>query len=85
MEIKFSKHALEQMSLRCISEELVRSIISQPDSIDNQNETTSVYSRLVIEKSKAYIYRVFLNRLKKPAWIITVYKTSKTGKYGDQV
>ena len=85
MEIKFSKHALEQMSRRCISEELVRSIISQPDSIDNQNETTSVYSRLVIEKSKAYIYRVSLNRLKKPAWIITGYKTSKIGKYGDQV
>ena len=85
MEPEFSRHALEQMGLRCISEELVQSIVKYPDSIINQDETVMIYSKLVIEKSKAYLYRVFINHLKRPALIITVYKTSKIEKYGDQI
>ncbi len=85
MKPEFSRHALEQMELRCISEELVRSIVKYPDSIVNQDETVMIYSKLVIEKSKTYLYRVSINHLKRPALIITVYKTSKIEKYGDQI
>jgi hypothetical protein len=85
MEPEFSKHALEQMERRCISKELVLSIISHPDSIVNQDEKVRIYSKLVIEGSKSYFYRVFINHLKDPAFVITAYKTSKTEKYGYKI
>jgi hypothetical protein len=82
MEFEFSKHALDQMEHRCISKELVLSIVLQPDTIVDQDETTRIYSKLVDEDSKNYLYRVFVNYLKEPLIIITAYKTSKIEKYG---
>jgi len=37
------------------------------------------------ENSNNYLYRVFVNELKKPSVIITVYKTSKIDKYVDKI
>lgn len=85
MEPEFSNHALEQMERRSISKELVLSIINHPDSIVDQDETVRIYSKLVIEGSKSYFYRIFVNHLKDPAFVITAYKTSKTEKYGHKI
>lgn len=85
MEIEFSKHSLEQMERRRISKGLVLSIINHPDSIVDQDETVRIYSKLVHEESKLYFYRIFVNYLKDPAFVITAYKTSKVGKYGYKI
>ncbi|OFX62043.1 MAG: hypothetical protein A2066_05660 [Bacteroidetes bacterium GWB2_41_8] len=82
MEFEFSKHAIDQMGYRSISKETVLSIVLQPDTIVDQDETTRIYSKLVYKDSKKYLYRVFVNYLKDPMIIITVYKTSKIEKYG---
>jgi hypothetical protein len=82
MEFEFSKHALDQMGYRSISKELVLSIVLQPDTMVDQDDTTRIYSKLVDEGSKNYLYRVFVNYLKDPLIIITAYKTSKIEKYG---
>ena len=82
MEFEFSNHALDQMDRRGILKEMVLFIAQQPDSIIDQDETTRIYSKLVDMDSKIYLYRVFVNYLKHPCIIITVYKTSKIKKYG---
>jgi len=82
MEIEFSKHALDQMVRRDISTEMVLSLVHQPDSIFDQDETIRIYTKLVDEDSRIYLYRVFVNYLKNPSIIITAYKTSKIEKYG---
>lgn len=85
MKFEFSRHALDQMIRRSILKEQVKSIIENPDSIAIQDADTKVYSKLITENSKSYLYRVFINELKKPSLIITVYKTSKTDKYANKI
>jgi len=85
MEYIFSKHALDQMIRREISKEQVYSCLKQPDFVGIQDSGTKVYSKRLTENSKSYLYRVFVNELKKPSVIITVYKTTKTDKYADKI
>ena len=85
MKYEFSKHALDQMIRRNNSKEQVQLVIEQPDFIEIQDAGTKVYSKVFFEQSKAYLYRVFMNELKKSALIITVYKTSKTDKYVNKI
>ena len=80
MIYEFSQHALEQMIRRDIDAKLVQYVIEKSDNIIDQDDTIKIYSKLVIENSKTYLYRVFINCLKNPALIVTVYKTSKTDK-----
>ena len=82
MEFEFSKHSFDQMGHRNISKELVLSILLRPDSKVDLDDTTRIYSKLVKEGPNNYLYRVFVNYVKDPLIIITVYKTSKIGKYG---
>jgi hypothetical protein len=82
MELEFSKHALEQMERRCITKEIVELVVGQPDSVIKEDDTISIYSKLVNEGTKHYLYRVFVNYYKSPSLIITAYKTSKIEKYG---
>jgi len=85
MNFEFSKHALDQMIRRSIQKEQVKMTLEDPDSISIQDSGTKVYSKLISENSKSYLYRVFLNELKKPSLIITVYKTSKIDKYVNKI
>jgi hypothetical protein len=70
------------MEQRGIKKELVEKIIHNPDNIIRQDKELRIYSKLVIESSKDYLYRVFINTLKEPKLVVTVYKTSKIKKYG---
>jgi hypothetical protein len=85
MEFELSKHAINQMIRRSIMKEQVESVVEQPDSIIVQDSDTKVYSKLITENSKNYLYRVFVNCVRNPTLIITVYKTSKTKKYGNKI
>lgn len=85
MRIEFSKHALDQIIRRDISKEHVYLVVDQPDFIEIQDAGIKVYSKVFFEKSKAYLYRVFINELKNPTLIVTVYKTSKTDKYVNKI
>jgi hypothetical protein len=85
MTIEFSRHSLLQMSARGISEEVVLTVIQFPNHIVQQDQSIMVYTKLIEEDEKRYIYRVFVNITKKPQLVITVYKTSKINKYGDSI
>jgi len=81
MDIEFSNHALKQMEIRSISEEVILEIMVNPDEILNQDVSTSIYTKLISEFENRYLYRVFVNITKRPPLIITAYKTSKIDKY----
>jgi hypothetical protein len=83
MTIEFSKHALRQMEIRRLSEEVILSVIYDPKQILIQDSETSIYTKLINESGNIYLYRVFVNINKKPPLIITAYKTSKIDKYGN--
>ena len=82
MKFEFSKHALDQIEHRGISKEMILLVVHHSDSIVSQDESTKIYSKLVDEDSKVYLYRVFVNYIKNPLIIITAYRTSKIEKYG---
>jgi transcriptional/translational regulatory protein YebC/TACO1 len=83
MNFVFSNHALIRMKRRSISNDIVIEVIIHADSISVQDESITVYSKLVEENTKPYLYRVFVNNEKTPPLIITAYKTSKIKKYGN--
>jgi len=85
MTIEFSNHALRQMEARSIAKEIILSVIQQPDHIVKQDQSTTIFTRLIDEHEKRYLYRVFVNTAKKPPLIITAYKTSKIDKYGNSL
>ncbi|KOH43191.1 hypothetical protein NC99_40150 [Sunxiuqinia dokdonensis] len=70
--------------VRDISKEAVLLVVAHPDAVLEQ-QGVSIYSKLVVENSKTYLYRVFINFKKSPALVITVYKTSKLEKYGYKI
>ncbi len=82
MDLEFSKHALKRMESRGISRDTAFEVVINPDFISIMDESITVYSKLVEENSKSYLYRVFANKRKNPVLIITAYKTSKIEKYG---
>lgn len=83
MDYKLSKHALLRLKARNISKENVFDVLHEPSSVIAQDESITVYSKLVNEGSKVYLYRVFVNTTKNPYLVITAYKTSKLEKYGN--
>lgn len=83
MNFVFSNHALIRMKRRSISKDIVIEVIIHADSISVQDESITVFSKLVEDNSKPYLYRVFVNNEKTPPLIITAYKTSKIKKYGN--
>lgn len=82
MEFRISNHALRRMETRGIQEAIITQILDSPDTIQVQDHGATVFSKLVEENTKTYLYRVFVNTSKKPPLVVTVYKTSKIKKYG---
>ena len=80
MKFSFSKHALDQMSRRRISEEVVKRVIISPDMRISEEDYT-IYQKVEESDHRKYLIRVFINLSKDPPQIITVYRTSKISKY----
>lgn len=82
MKFEVSKHAKSRMKSRGISSTTIRLVLNDADTFQVQDGTIKVYSKIVTENSKPYLYRVFVNDKKNPPLVITAYKTSKIEKYG---
>ena len=80
MNFEFSKHASEQMQQRHISITIAKKVLANPDQILTENGK-KIYQSLVAIAGKNYLIRIFVNSLKHPNLVITVYKTSKISKY----
>jgi hypothetical protein len=76
-----SKHAHEQIRMRNISEDIIMEILLHPDSMYRESSDLLVIQKVVKERNKPYLYRVFVNTEKHPNLVVTAYKTSKLFKY----
>jgi hypothetical protein len=85
MKVEFSIHALDRMVSRSITKQEVLEVLNNYDSMIDQDEETRIFLKLVVESNKPYLYRVFINKSKKPWLVITVYRTSKIEKYGYKI
>ena len=83
MMYSISKHAKQQLEIRNINEELLDVIINNPDNIIVDEKCTHIFQKIIFVGSKEYLYRIFVNICKEPMLIITGYRTSKIGKYGN--
>ena len=71
------------MARRQISQADVARVLAKPEQIEPAREGREVYqSRLEIsEPPKTYLLRVFVDIDRQPPEVVTVYRTSKIGKY----
>lgn len=83
MEVQFSKHAKEQMVERGISESIVLDVLQNPDQQIQESEEKVIYQgiRYFDPEERNFLVRVFVNIIKQPNVVITVYRTSKIEKY----
>ncbi len=68
------------MEIRSIPRELVEKILECPDQKVTQGNLI-VFQSIVISNGVSALVRVFVNRLKMPGMVVTVYRTSKIEKY----
>jgi hypothetical protein len=82
MNATFTKHALEQMQLRGITEQMVVDTIANADKESMQDNEVRIYQKLLtFGVDNNFLLRVFVNIEKLPPQVITVYRTSKLDKY----
>ena len=81
----FSEHALVQIHKRNLDIQFIENTVDIPDKILVGDPEIIVYQKIGSDNNKSYLYRVFVNILKRPPVIVTVYKTSKIMKYENQV
>jgi len=55
MKPQFSNHALQRIENRNISKKIVLKVIETPDSVELQNDSVVVYSKIVEINSKTYL------------------------------
>lgn len=74
-------HALAEMARRDVDLGVVTEIIAQPEQRLSVRPGRDVLQSRVRIDSKIYVVRVFVDVDRSPPEIVTVYRTSKVGKY----
>ena len=77
MDYEYSQHVKEQMITRGIEESIVDSVLQNPQ------QTFMIDTEICAYQSKIedQLLRVFVNTVRNPIRIVTVYRTSKVQKY----
>jgi len=81
MEYLFTPHARLEMARRGVSETVVRQVLSAPEQRDTNRPGRDVLQSRMSFADGTYLVRVFVDVDRKPAQIVTVYRTSKINKY----
>ena len=78
-----TEHALFEMKRRSLGEDVVRAILRSPQqTIDVRSGRIVLQSVLLMGATgQKYLVRVFVDIDRDPAEVVTVYRTSKIGKY----
>ncbi len=77
-------HAPSQMARRQVSKEQVQQVLDDPQAILPVRNGRVVAQRLLVIDTGNYLLRVFVDVDRTPPEVVTVYRTSKTEKYGKQ-
>ena len=81
--ILISDHARFEMERRRISEKLVREVVLSPQQILLAKKGRKVYQSKFVDpvRNKEMLLRVVAIESGNDLYVVTVYKTSKAGKY----
>ncbi|MFO0873618.1 MAG: DUF4258 domain-containing protein [Phycisphaerales bacterium] len=82
-------HALEQMSIRGITEEQVRHVLVDPETVMTVRPGRVVAQRMITTDATGrnagdnmeYLFRVFVDIDRQPPEVVTAYRTSKIHKH----
>jgi hypothetical protein len=82
-EYRLTDHAQLEMERRQITEAEVAQVLSAPEQMVEVRPGRVVYqSRVEIgEPTQTYLLRVFVDVDRRPAEVVTAYRTSRIGKY----
>ena len=82
MNYVFSQHPQEEMQVRQIPMEIAEQVLLYPDQTYLQVEGKMVYQGIkTFPEGRDYLVRIFVNIIKDPNVVITLYRTSKIDKY----
>ena len=82
-EYVITPHAVFEMARRGISEEMVRSVLATPEQqLDVRPGRVVFQSRISTGAPvRTYLVRVFVDVDRRPAEVVTVYRTRKVSRY----
>lgn len=82
MNFRLSNHAKEEMLRRSIPDNILESVLNNPQQIVQGRGDLKVYqSEIDFGKGNIFLLRVIVDDKIKPPVVITVYRTSKISKY----
>lgn len=81
LEYAMSRHAAFEMERRGVDEALVRRVLGAPEQrVAVRSGRDVLQSRVEID-GRTYLVRVFVDVDRRPAEVVTAYRTSKIEKY----
>ena len=84
-EYTITDHAAMEMERRNISPELVREVLEKPEQRLVVREGREVFQSRKWINGKRYLIRVFVEVDRRPAEVVTAYRTSRITKYWREV
>ncbi len=84
-EYIITDHAAMEMERRDISPELVREVLERPEQRLVVREGREVFQSRKWIKAKRYLIRVFVEVDRRPAEVVTAYRTGRITKYWREV
>lgn len=80
-EYVITSHAAGEMRRRGIDEAVLRKVMGAPEQRHNIRLGRDVLQARIELSGKTYLLRAFVDVDRKPAEVVTVYRTSKMAKY----
>ena len=74
-------HAAFEMMRRRVGEEVIRGILTGPEQRFPVRSSRHVLQSRITFAGKSYLVRVFVDIDRDPTEVVTLYRTSKIGKY----
>jgi hypothetical protein len=81
VEYSLSPHAAFEMERRGLDETVVRRVLAAPEQRENVRPGRDVLQSRIEVNKKTYLIRVFVDIDRRPAEVVTAYRTSRIEKY----
>ncbi len=82
MRFQLSRHVLDEIERRAIPDRLVQSVLHHPQQVVPEYGGKRAYqSQLDFGDGRLHLLRAIVDDAVDPAIVVTVYRTSKIGKY----
>jgi hypothetical protein len=81
VEHSLSPHAAFEMERRGLDEAVIRRVLTAPDQRENVRSGRDVLQSRIEVNKKTYLIRVFVDVDRRPAEVVTAYRTSRIEKY----